>query len=245
MTQIGQLELYLSSVPLVRVDASSLPSGYASGCLVDYGGKRLLLTVAHAIKNDQRLALQVRFDQTRKETQLYYLDAMNFLLEHTQSTTRLKVVDFSYVQVPSTMVAFKQNIEMPSDVIKMELPIKVHTPTLRELPNTTDRYGFCGMVLSELEEHFGTTYSSGQLRIYEDLTFVRSEGDRLVFKLPFKHLGHDQFEGCSGAPILNGSGIPIALVVSGSQEADEIYGLSLAAYKVAIDIDVGLVSAPI
>lgn len=241
MSQVDQLELYLSSVPLVRIGANSLPSSHASGCLVDYGGKRLLLTVAHATGDNQRWALQIRFDQTLKQTQLVDLGTMNFLTSGTLGVSHLKRIDFSYVQVPLSTVAFRQEIETPSNMIKTERAIKVHTPTLEESPDSADLYGFCGMVLPAQEEHFGTSYVSGEFRIYENLTFLHRMGDKLVFKLPFGHPGHDQFEGCSGAPILNGAGVPIALVVGGCKETDEIYGLSLATYKVAIDIDVGLV----
>jgi hypothetical protein len=240
MPQVDQLELYLSSVPLVRIGADSLPSGHASGCLIDYGGKRLLLTVAHATADNQRWALQVGFDQALQQTQLFGLGAIRFLASGTLSASHLERVDFSYVQVPSTTVAFRQGIEIPSNVIKAERPIKVHTPTFEELPDTADRYGFCGLVLPAREEHFGTTYASGEFRIYENLAFLRPEGDKLVFMLPSKHSGHDQFEGCSGAPILNSAGVPIALVASGCKDTDEIYGLSLATYKMALDIEVGL-----
>lgn len=189
MPQIDQLQLYLSSVPLVRIGADLLPSSYASGCLVDYGGKRLILTVAHATGDNQRWALQVRFDQVQKQTKLFDLGPMNFLASGTLGAAHLRQVDFAYVQVPSTMVAFRQEIELPSNVIKQEWPIKVHTPTFEESPDTADRYGFCGMVLPEQEEHFGTIYASVQLRIYQNLTFLRHAGDTLVFKLPSKHLG--------------------------------------------------------
>jgi hypothetical protein len=40
--------LYLSSVQLNRLDDRRKPAAFASDCLIDYFGKRVLLTVAHA-----------------------------------------------------------------------------------------------------------------------------------------------------------------------------------------------------
>ena len=86
------------------------------------------------------------------------------------------------------------------------------------------------------ESHFGNTYFGGELKIYTELAYLRTEGDYFVFKLPFKHPGHEHFQGCSGAPILNADGQPVALVCCGEESNDEIWGISLEKFKVAIDI---------
>lgn len=85
------------------------------------------------------------------------------------------------------------------------------------MPDPKDRFGFCGMVLSAQEEHFGQTYLSGEIRLYEGLSFLRFSGDHIVFKLTFKHPGHKDFKGCSGAPIINSDGVPVALVCEGER----------------------------
>ncbi|MFC7300596.1 hypothetical protein [Cognatiluteimonas weifangensis] len=228
------MSLFLSSAPLVRLGEDSLPNGIASACLVDYRDKRILLTVSHATGDQGNWALQLRY-VPQKGTQLRQLGAMNFLAKATLSSPKLKDVDFSYVELPQGTVAYRQEIEAPTKV-RAEAPITVHAVSLTEMPDPKDRFGFCGMVLPAQEEHFGQTYLSGEIRIYEGLSFLRFSGDYIVFKLPFKHPGHKYFKGCSGAPIINSDGVPVALVCEGSEEEDEILGISLAAYKVAIDI---------
>jgi hypothetical protein len=55
--------LWLSSVALARLDTvTNLPTGYASGALIDYYGKRVLLTVWHATGDQQRWAIQVKYE---------------------------------------------------------------------------------------------------------------------------------------------------------------------------------------
>lgn len=39
-----------TSIPLVHLDAADLPIGAASGCFIDYRGRRFLLSVQHAIE---------------------------------------------------------------------------------------------------------------------------------------------------------------------------------------------------
>ncbi|MEA9566257.1 hypothetical protein [Xanthomonas sp. WHRI 8932A] len=168
---------------------------------------------------------------------------MNFLAKATLASPKLRDVDFSYVELPQDIVAYRQEIEVPTNKIKAEAHITVHALTLVEVPSADDTFGFCGMVLPAQEKHFGQLYFSGEVRIYEGLSFIRTEGDYHVFKLPFKHPGHLHFKGCSGAPIINGAGVPVALVCEGREEQDEIWGISLAAYKVAVDILVELAEA--
>lgn len=63
--------------------------------------------------------------------------------------------------------------------------------------------------------------------------------DQSGFSLPFVHPGHKHFEGCSGAPVLSSEGSLVVLVCSGCEKTNEIRGISVQAYKTAIDILVG------
>jgi hypothetical protein len=56
-----QKHLWLSSVPLVRLNDQQMPTKFASGCLIDYFGKRVLLTVSHATRDQKNWAIQLRY----------------------------------------------------------------------------------------------------------------------------------------------------------------------------------------
>ena len=83
------------------------------------------------------------------------------------------------------------------------------------------------------------TFFTSQLKRYDGLIYLRTEEDRHFFKLPIEHPGHLEFKGCSGAPILNSAGMPVALVCGGDTERNEIYGVSLSHYRSVVDILVG------
>jgi hypothetical protein len=233
--------LLLSSVPLVRLNDQHLPTSIASGCLIDYSNKRLLLTVSHATGDQKNWAIQLKYVQG-KGTETYQLGTMNFLLKGSLSEPELQDVDFSYVEIPKTIHAYRQDIDPQNNVVKSETPITVHTPSLEETPKLGDNFGFCGMVMPEYENHFNQTYLSGELRVYSGLSYLRTENDYHVFSLPFDHPGHEHFKGCSGAPILNNTGSLVALVCNGCEKTNEILGISVKAYKTPIDILVGNIS---
>lgn len=229
--------LYLSSVQLVELNANKIPVEFASGALIDYKGRRILLTVSHATGNQKNWAIQQRYIP-EKGTQTYALGAMHFLAKASLSGCRLKDIDFSYVEVPTSICAYRQEVSTPTSV-KTEHLITVHKPSLEDVPVPTESYGFCGMVLPTHENHFGQFCVGGEIRVYSGLSFVRSEGEYDVYRLPFKHPGHDHFRGCSGSPVLSSSGAMVGLVCKGFEETDELYALSLRQQKLPIDILVG------
>jgi hypothetical protein len=233
-----QKHLWLSSVPLVRLNDQRLPTSSASGCLIDYSGKRVLLTVSHATGDQKNWAIQLKY-VPGKGTETYQLGAMNFLARASLSEPKFKDVDFSYVEIPRTIRAYRQEIEAPANVVKSETLIAVHTPGLEDTPKPGDNFGFCGLVLPTSENHFGQTYIGGELRVYSGLSFLRTENDYHVFSLPFPHPGHEHFRGCSGAPILSSTGSLVALVCKGCEKTNEIWGISVRAYKTPVDILVG------
>jgi hypothetical protein len=161
---------------------------------------------------------------------------MNFLARGDLYSSDLEDVDFSYVELPDGVTPYRQDVEAGTNKVKDEWPISIHALTFFDSPNCSGDYGFCGMVNVHREEHFGKTYFSGDIRAYDGLKFIREEDDYYVFKLPFKHPGHEYFKGCSGAPIINGEGVPVALVCEGREDGDEIWGISLSRYKTVIDI---------
>ena len=235
-----QKRLWLSSVPLVQLNEQYLPIDMTSGCLVDYAGKRLLLTVSHATGNQGNWAIQLRY-VPGKNTEIYQLGAMNFLAKGSLSTPKLDDIDFSYVEVPSNLCSYRQEIEaiLGEVVVKSETPIIVHSPSLEDIPKSEDKFGFCGIVMPEGEEHFGQIYLGGEFRVCSNLSFLRTEDDYHVFSLPFPHPGHKYFKGCSGAPILSSSGSLVALVTGGCEKTNEIWGISVREYKTPIDFLVG------
>lgn len=82
-----------------------------------------------------------------------------------------------------------------------------------------------------------------QLTIEENLIFAGEEGDSdvFIFKISRPYPGHEEYRGCSRAPILDSDGNIIPLVIGGDITKNEIYGINLNKYKIVLDIESGLI----
>jgi hypothetical protein len=235
-----QKRLWLSSVPLVCLNRQRMPTGVGSGCLIDYDGRIVLHTVSHVTGDQKNWAIQVRY-VPKRGTGIYQLGPMHFLTKVSLPKAALEDVDFAYVEIPRGVPAYRQEIELRSNrvTVKSETAVTIHAASSVDIPNPAEKFGFCGIITPTLENHFGEACLGGELGIYSGLSFTRTAGDYHVFSLPFPHPGHERFRGCSGAPILSTSGSLVALVCGGCEETNEIWGIAVTAFKIAIDILVG------
>jgi hypothetical protein len=229
--------IFLSSALLKEIGPDNLPLRMGSGCLVDYEGKRILLTVSHLTKNQGKWCIELRYEPG-KGTALRSLGTMNFLVKGTLGGTSLEDVDFSYVEVPGDLQPWRQKVLSATDA-RDDAPVTVHEFNFGAKLSADRRYGFCGAVLPSLEKHTAGTFLFADLKVYEGLSYLQSEGDYHVFKLPMAHPGHEYFKGASGAPVIDDEGHVIALVCSGRRDTDEIWAISVARYRTVLDIFVG------
>jgi len=226
--------LTLTSIPLRKLGSRLTPESVASGCLVDYGEKRILLTVAHATGDMGNWAIEIAFDESRGEAQCYQLGDMHYLESGSLSTGRSRMVDLAYAEVPSDLQPRYQKLT-PEGRVEHDQAREILVPDFDVEPSAGETYGFAGQIRTALRGRFLLAESAA----YYPLTFDRREGDYFVFRLPFPHPGHEHFEGCSGAPILDSNGRLVALVCHGRIDEDSIYGVSLRRYRGALDILTG------
>ena len=223
----------LSSIPLRKLDKDRMPIGLASGCLIDYMGKRILLTVQHATGDLGNWAAEVRYEEG-KGTQMYQLGSMNFLASVSLDAYKLKDIDFSYVAVPGDFVSLLQEIRSNGQVLS-ETPQKICSALFDSGPLASELYGFSGQVLPAMAGNRLMT----EHRVYVGLKHVGSKEDFHTFQLPMPHPGHEHFQGCSGAPIIDTHGNAVALVCKGDIDTNCIVGISLRKYRIAIDAAYG------
>lgn len=244
-----QSTLEVSSVALAKLNDANLPDGFASGCLMDYHGRRLLLTVAHAAQQGPPLALALGWDPAMRRVKLWKLGGLNFLGRGEFVTgmelhqLKVKEVDFAYVDVPSNLEPRLEKIDSHTGKIVESRACTVWPADAitEAVPDT--RYGFAGHTKQSLEEHAliadDVTFCFSELRVCFPLSFVGAQDDLLRFQLPVEHPGHDYFRGCSGAPIIDEEGRVVALVCQGNLDESAIYGISLRRYQVALDVHTG------
>ncbi len=221
--------LMLSSIPIRQLDIKFLPQALASACLIDYKGKRVLLTVQHATGNMGNWAVEVRFEPDMKKIKVYQLGSMNFLRKLDINKKIANDLDFSYVEVPSDFESFFQEISLNGDILQ-EIPRKVCTISFQQ-PDKNELFGFAGLVLPDfIEGGDGTICLKTDQKIYTNLKYKEEFGDYYIFELSHDHPGHEHFTGCSGAPIIDKCGNVVALVCGGNEKTNLIYGIALKEY---------------
>lgn len=226
--------ILLSSVPLRKVNGEMLPVGIASGCLIDYLGTRIALSVFHATKREGNWAIEVKFEPG-KGTQLYRPGGFHYLGLMKLGSANIDEVDFSYREVSSGLISYFQEISASGQILS-EQAREVFQPDFAIQPTANETYGFSGQVMPEMH---GTNALVTEMHVYPGLKFIGTEDSYHVFKLPVPHPGHDHFQGCSGAPIIDTKGNVVALVCHGDIDRNVIFGISLSKYKVVLDITYG------
>jgi len=201
--------------------------------MIDYCGKRLLLSVFHATSKPGKWAIELRYDREKCRTELFYPGAFNFLAEMTLGVPKINHVDFSYVQIPKHIESMFQHLT-PSGECLVERKRPVFSPTFQMRPKKEEIYAFSGQVKAEFVVGINELVTEHQT--YPGLKYDRTDAGYHYFKLPVEHPGHEYFKGCSGAPILDTDNNIVALVCGGCTKTDEIYGIDLGKYKVALDI---------
>lgn len=245
------------------------PDGFvnnmASGCLVSYQSKLFLLTVFHGIgyqADDEKWLMEIKWDQRNMGMESIDLSGgINYLrdfsingsitpeqlksLFDTQENT--KEIDFAWVQFPRNDIEpYYQEITnisgYPSNVMKKT----IHPISFNIKPDYNQRYCFGGYTRKVNIDTFSNVKKfENCLSIERNWMFLREEyiqnkGQMYIFKPLDGFKGDDFYYGCSGAPIMDNDGNVVALVVGRNPDnTDEMWGINLNAYKIAIDASIG------
>lgn len=228
------LLLLHTSIPLRKLNTDNKPIGIASGCLIEFAGKRVLLTVQHAV-NEGHWAAEVKFDKN-KGMKLCNLGSMLLMKSINLAAGTVQDVDFASTEIDDAFESWLQLLDVSGNVIS-ESERVMATVDFSAAPTQDQTYGFAGQV--DPEWH-GADVLVAKLAHFEGLTFDRTDGDYHYFKLPGKHPGHDAFKGCSGAPIIDSDGNTVSLVCGGNTDTNEIYGLALRNFESLLEQEYAL-----
>lgn len=175
-------------------------------------------------------------DKERKETATYSPGAFNFFAEMQLGSSEINNIDFAHVEVPNDIEVYFQHLKPTGECVE-EFTRTVFSPNFNIKPSVDEIYGFSGEVLPGFDSNLNALIVDH--RTYLALKYLRAEDSFHFFKLPVSHPGHEHFEGCSGAPIIDSKGNVVALVCGGSTKTHEIRGIALNKYKLALDATYG------
>jgi hypothetical protein len=224
--------MVITSVPLRRLGAGGAVQARASGCMIDYLGRRFVLATPHVVTRESTGWAIDLGNRQGGGAEIFTPTGFAYAGEFSRGATLpFRETDFCFAEVPTDLVSIYKH-ETFRGVFDVR-PRHVFDTDLCVEPDLKQIYAFAGEVGTEFHE--GVNALVADMVVYPGLRFLRQEDEMLVFQLPEEHPGHDQFVGCSGAPIVGRDGRPIALVCSGDSSTGTIRGISLALQKVLLD----------
>lgn len=221
----------ITSIPLKRLGPDDSPIGIASGCLVDYRGRRFILTAAHAVTiGSSDWVIEVGND-TKHGTEIYRPNCFLYLNEMKRGTGEVWNVDYTYAEVAADLAPIFQHLTPLGPKSEKR---RRHVFDLADVsdPDPQEIYAFAGEIDPEMHGDFALVT---QPTVYPGLRYLKGDGSLYEFILPVPHPGDEFFQGCSGAPIVDTHGRLVALVTSGDISQNKIYGIALSRYRFALD----------
>lgn len=222
----------LSCVPLRQIGENGMPINYASGVIINYCNKKVIMSVFHATRDFTNWAIEIKSD-FKNGTWLKELGQMGNAVEASMDNEEINRIDFSYNTLPNDIKSFHQVIDIESNQI-FEHERLIIDYDFKTKPLFDKKYSFFGQ--TEFKNNGKIIIPIGKLVM--NLEYVKDDGSFYVFKLPNKHPGHEYFRGTSGAPIFDNDGNLVSLVCKGDKDENYIYGINLIKYKSLIDIQV-------
>jgi len=233
--------IVLASVPLWKYE-NELPIANASGCLIDYASCRFLLSIAHGSIAESEWRAEVKsvdehegdFSVVYQPIKMNSLTQFNFI-EEKQDFTEPKLVDFTYRRLTNDFTSLHV-IGFVSESQFLQAERTIFKPNFNKIkPSSNGKYGFYGNVRFT---GINGRFLKFEHRLEHDLKFIEKQGDFFVFRLPHKYGSHANYQGCSGAPIIDADNNIVALVSFGEKSTNSIYGIDFSKYKSALEIDV-------
>jgi len=212
----------VTSIPLARLDTSDEVGGLGTGAMLDYSGHRFILSAEHAVKRHARgWAIVVQQDGAG-QLEYYRPNAFTYVAEFRRSTTSVRCLDLCVAEVSSKLQTWYE-YRTPRGLFDKR-PHHVFQSDSMASPDPDQIYGFSGQVR---HERHGLSAIVSEMVAYPGLEYSHSEGEIHHFRLPVPHPGHDAFEGCSGAPIVDLNRKLVALVVGGNTGENTIQGVAI------------------
>ena len=90
----------LTNIPMRQIGENNLPADLASGCLVDFNGKRFILSVRHSIEpNHTKWVIELEYSLSNG-VEVYLPSYYNYLGEMKIGDKEITHLDVCYAEVP-------------------------------------------------------------------------------------------------------------------------------------------------
>jgi len=236
-----------STLHIIMHDPNGSPKRIGSGCIIQFDTFSALFSVAHVTDRTDSGACISLDKPATNGSHLYSVGGMCYLakfnmkkfeeqLEQLKTEpARIEKIDFGQIDLSFVKVLDNLNIvQLPMNFENADLRIKggkkipILFSSLVE-PSTKKEYAFFGRIKPEFLRlpGIGDFFETREI-YYSGLKFIKKIGHYYEFELPTPIQDHADFQGTSGAPIMDAKGKVVSLVTHGYEGGTKIYGIALS-----------------
>lgn len=218
------------------------PVGFGSCCIIIYRERRFFVSVSHVTDADGYntfLETNQPFDERGPIIQpiegICYFDQIkvtdDMSLEDFESVLQQgKRLDIAFAEIKHDIALLQPEMDFRAFKVEESIKLPLYMDDIA-LPTKEERYGFFGKVRHQ--------YNGMQLAmsptLKHSLTFHRTKGDFYMFLAPQIITDSEDYEGCSGAPILDSQCRIVALACAVYTGTRIIYGFPIQKCKELLD----------
>lgn len=226
---------------LAKVDHSK-PEGFGSGCVIEYLNRRFFVSVSHVTDMDDLttfLETNQPFDEKGPILQpiggICYFDQLKVtetmsLADFEAMLEKGKRLDICFAEIKEPVDLLQPEMDFGS----FKVPASNKLPLFMEdavEPIKDERYGFYGKIKPK---YYGPGLKMTPT-FKHSLLYHSTKGHFYMFLAPQIIMDKEDYEGCSGAPILDSEGRIVALACSVHTGSKIIYGFSIQECKKLLD----------
>ncbi len=245
--------MVLQSVELLVVRGKRMiPVSCGSGCIIRYRDKTFLLTVAHVTDFDNTstcIVLNKQHEDGRMmlyavEPQNYF-DDINIKFEKLSELKSfneipqelIKTIDVSFCEIKEPLEIIQPEVDFGAIKVKKSFKAVIDLEKDSAEPNQKNYYGFCGKIRHDPKPDV----LSRIITLKYDLKFHRTRDKYYnLFLTPEIITDSADFEGCSGAPILDNEGKFVGLAASVYTNSKVLLGITVKEIKRLLNYQVDI-----
>lgn len=248
MSEYSSEELsILSSIQLFMANPKHLkPEVFGSGCIINYKNSQYLLSVFHNIKYEEmQLLIETNWPPDGKTTPVIplgnfvHFDLLQFagdadakeLLELIEKGGEKLDITFAKIQSLQAPGPLQEKLVIDEFSFERSPKLALNFENISE-PKHDELYSFFGNIKHEYQD----IYLSKTPTLKRKLTYRSSSKGFHKFQAPKKISSADEYEGCSGAPILDSEGRLVALACKVAVGTNLIYGFPISECKKLLDM---------
>lgn len=219
------------------INGEENPSGFGSGFILNHKNRYFFITVFHVIKDEVETFLETNLPQKDNKQILQPVGGIysfnllkaskDITIEGLEEllTKPGEIIDIAFAEyIPEKMGPLIQR-ELDFGAFKVEKGIKIFLDENHiSSPSMNNSFGFFG---NTNHTYRGTSLIHSP-KLVNNLKFHKKFGDFYKFKLPKTTTNKEEFEGCSGAPIIDSSGNTVAIACKVATGTNLVYGFSIS-----------------